>query len=122
MKAMRPRIAFPIAALSLVASALRLFRDEHPSNGSREVVTETFGDLAGGAKTYPSGTPARVASPDRFEEANRPPASEARCSEPATPESDSLLLVVVRKSPCSLRRLPLAAVGFLPVAFDMPCN
>ena len=120
---MRGRIAFfPIAALFLVASSLRLFRDEHPSNGSREVVTETFVDLAGGAQTYPSGTPARVASPDRFEEANRPPASEARCSGPARRECDSWLFVVARKSPCSLRRLPLAAVGFLNVAFDMPCN
>ena len=113
------------AALSPIASELRFFRDERRSDGSEEVVAGIFAGSDGGAESdysYRRGMQARVASPRRFDEANRLPVSEARHSAIANLECDSWLLVVGLRSPCSSLPRLLVRVAPLPAAFDMPCN
>ena len=89
-----------IAAIFPVASGLRFFRDEHYSDDSAERAVVIFADSAGAipsCRFFHRDMPGRVASLDRFEEANCLPVSEARCNESARPERDSRLLVVALK-------------------------
>ena len=76
------------AALFLVASGLRFFRDERRLDDSGEPGVEIFVGLGGGAESYLPGTLVRVASPRRSEEATVLPASEVHCSGPVKFECD----------------------------------
>ena len=113
---------WPTAAIFRVASALRFFRDEHLSSGSREAAAAIFADSAGDAQTYPAGTPGRVALPGPFREANYLPVSEARRIGFARPVCGLWRLVVALIPHCSLRQRPVVDVAFRPAAFEMRCN
>src|SRR5437773_647016 len=75
-----------------------------------------------GAETYLPGTPVRVASPHRFEQATDPPVSEARRSASAKRVYDLWRPVVQPEPRCSLRPRPLVDAESPPAAFGMSRN
>src|SRR6266481_7317742 len=75
-----------------------------------------------GAETCLPGTPVRVASPHRFEQATDPPVSEGRRSGSVRPVYDLWWPVVQPELRCSLRPRPLVDAEFPPAAFGMSRN